>query len=77
MAELSATEKEFDLMDILPTAQAQANLIKRMAVLVSRVITKYLKAFSSLKGIVQYHIPHAYSKEMEEKSNSVSFFNTF
>ncbi|KXJ11341.1 hypothetical protein AC249_AIPGENE23188 [Exaiptasia diaphana] len=50
-AESPTSEKTFDLMDILPTAQVQKNLMKRMAVLVSRVIIKYLSHSLHLKGL--------------------------
>jgi hypothetical protein len=70
--EVRNPHKEFQFIDMLPNAQVQERLMGRMAVLVSRVITRYLEAFSPLKDVVDYHIPHKYSKEMEKKSNSVS-----
>ena len=60
---------------MLSNAEVSENIKKQMVVLVSRVVTKYLKAFSSMKDVVEYHIPHQYLKEMEEKSNSVCIFS--
>ena len=48
------------------------NLVKNWAVIVSRVVTKYLPPFQSFRDVVVRHIPHEYSKEMSQKSNSVS-----
>jgi len=64
--------KEVQFIDLLPSKQVQERLMWHMAVLVSRVVTKYLDAFKPLKDAVDYHIPHQYSKEMEQKSVSVS-----
>ena len=47
------------------------NLARNWAVIVSRVVTKYLPAFQSFRDVVVIHIPHEYSKEMSQKSNSV------
>lgn len=63
---------EIQFIDLLPSAQVQENLVNRMAVLVGRVVTKYLKVFKPLSKVAVYHIPHQFSKEMEKKSNSVS-----
>lgn len=70
--EVSVPQCEFDMMEMLPSVQVQQDLMGRMGILVSRIVTKYLKAFSSLRDVVEYHIPHQYSKEMETKSNYVS-----
>lgn len=64
--------KKMQFIDVMPDMQVQENLIGRMAILVSRVVTNYLKAFQPLKNVVVHHIPHKYSEEMAKKSNSVS-----
>ena len=64
--------KKMQFIDLLPDMQVQQNLVGRMAILVSRVITNYLKAFQPLKNVVVHHIPHRYSEEMANKSDSVS-----
>ena len=61
-----------ELGDLLPGGVVQDNLIHRWAVLVSRVITKYLEKFKCLRDVVVHHIDHEYSKEMTVKSESVS-----
>ena len=59
------------LIELLPDSQVQQNLIGRMAVLVSRVVTKYLQCFQPFHNVVMWNIPHKYSKEMSKKSESV------
>jgi len=62
---------EIQLADLLPDKNVQANLVRNWTVLVSRAITKYLPPFQSFQDVVVRHIPHAYSVEMSEKSESV------
>ena len=64
--------KKMQFIDLQPDMQVQQNLVGRMAILVSRVITNYLKAFQPLKNVVVHHIPHRYSEEMANKSDLVS-----
>ena len=63
--------KEIQFAELLPDQHVQARLLRRWAILVSRVITKYLTAFKSLRKKVVTHIPHPYTKEMSGKSNLV------
>ena len=63
---------DIQLAEILPDSNVQSRLVKSWAVIVSRVITKYLPPFQSFKDVVVRHIPHKYSKEMSQKSISVS-----
>ena len=70
---------DIQLAEILPDRNVQTRLVRnwavivsRVAVIVSRVITKYLPPFQSFQDVVVRHIPHKYSKEMSQKSNSVS-----
>ena len=63
---------DIQLAEILPDRTVQAHLVRNWAVIVSRVITKYLPPFKSFQDVVVRHIPHEYAKEMSEKSNSVS-----
>ena len=72
MIENKEVKQKMQLIDLLPDSQVQQKLIYRMAVLVSRVVTKYLKSFKPFKNVVLYHIPHTYTKEMSSKSESVS-----
>ena len=62
---------EIQLADLLPDKNVQANLVRNWAVIVSRAITKYLPPFQAFQDVVVRHIPHASSKEMSEKSESV------
>jgi hypothetical protein len=59
-------------VEILPDQQVQANLLENFAVLISRVVTKYLKHFQPLRDVVVHQIPHQYDKEMTTRSNIVS-----
>ena len=58
--------------DLLPDPAIQKNFIWQWAVLISRVITKYLPAFKTYRKNVIFHIPHKYSEEMAQKSETVS-----
>jgi len=64
--------EDIQLAEILPDRNVQSHLVRNWAVLVSRVITKYLASFKCYQDVVVRHIPHKYTKEMCEKSNSVS-----
>ena len=66
------TMKDVELGDLLPGKVVQDNLVHRWAVIISRVITKYLASYKSLHDVVVHHIPHPYSSEMATKSDSVS-----
>ena len=63
---------DLNLIELLPNQCVQDHLVQQWAVLVSRVITKYIPAFNQYKTSVIYHIPHKYSKEMSMKSELVS-----
>lgn len=69
--------KDIDLINLLPNKKVQENLKMRWAILVGRVICKYLTKFKHLNRVVVYHINHAYSKEMASKSDIVSEYLTF
>ena len=60
--------KDLQFRELLPDCDVQKNLMTRWAVIVSRIVTKYLKPFSFLKKRVVRHIPHPYSKEMAQRS---------
>jgi hypothetical protein len=61
------------LATMLPGPVFFENLTYRWAVIVSRVICKYLPKFQHLQKSVITHIPHKYSSEMSEKSTVVTF----
>jgi hypothetical protein len=61
-----------DFVEILPDQQVQAHLMENFAVLISRVITKYLKHFQPLRNLVVRHVPHQFEKQSATKSNIVS-----
>jgi hypothetical protein len=65
------TVENVQLIELLPDGDVQENLVWQWAVLVSRVVTKYMPAFKSFRRNVIYHIPHKYSKEMATKSEIV------
>ena len=64
--------EELQLLDLLPDKASLERLKHRWAVLVSRIISKYLTKFHPLRDVVIRHIPHHYSKEMKTKSQTVS-----
>lgn len=63
---------DLQLVELLPTPDVQARLKRSWAILVSRVVTKHLKEFQFLKGVVIKHIPHPFSSEASKKSETVS-----
>lgn len=63
---------DIQLAELLPHENICARLRKRWAVLVSRVVTSYLKEFKFLQREVVRHIPHQYSHQMSQKSDIVS-----
>lgn len=64
--------KDLQFIELLPDAAVQNNFVWQWAVLVSRVITKYLPPFKAFRKNVLFHIPHKYSNEMTTKSETVS-----
>lgn len=65
---------DIQLSEILPDRNVQSRLVRNWAVIVSRVVTKSLDPFKPFQGLVVRHIPHKYSKQMSQKSDSVSLF---
>ena len=63
---------ETQFAELLPDNDVMANLVRNWSVIVSRVITKYLQPFRQLRDVIVRPIPHEYSKEMSQKSDSVS-----
>ena len=63
---------EVQLIDLLPAEPTLERLKQRWAVLVSRIICKYLPKFHPYRDVVIRHIPHHYSDEMKAKSKTVS-----
>ena len=62
---------DLQFIDFLPDSFVQTNLVWQWAVLVSRVVTKYLPAFKVFRKNVIFHIPHKYIEEMAQKSEMV------
>ena len=68
--------ESLQLVDLLPDKDVQSMFKRDCAVLVSRVVCKYLSAFKHMKDVVTFHIGHIYSEEMAKKSETVSVANT-
>ena len=64
--------KDLQFIELLPDADVQNNFVWHWAVLVSRVVTKYLPPFKALRENVVFHIPNKFSKKMATKSETVS-----
>lgn len=64
--------KEVQFIDLLPNRSVQQQLKERWAVLVARIVCRYLTKFQSRHDVVIWHIPRTYSKEMASKSQTVS-----
>lgn len=63
------------LSNLLPDEATCLRLQKRWTMLVSRVVTTYLKEFQFLSNHVLWHIPHKYSTQMAQKSDVVSMMH--
>lgn len=61
---------------MLPSEDSNFAVESDFITLVSRILVKYLPAFSFLKDVVVHHIPHQYSQEMAQKSEVVSTVST-
>ncbi len=64
--------KQLQLADLLPTLAVMERLKSRWAILVSRVLIKYVEKLKGMKSFTVKHIQHIYSAEMKEKSEVVS-----
>ena len=69
--------KDIQLVELLPVQDVQQRIKSHWAVLVSRVVCKFLQPFKHLEDVVVHHIPHPYTAEMSKKSASVSRYFTF
>ena len=70
----SKAQKSLDqlqLVELLPTPDVQARLRSSWAILVSRSVTRHLAEFRFLQNVVVKHIPHAFSMEASQKSETV------
>ena len=63
---------DLDLQKLLPDSDVQVNFRRDCVILVSRILTSYMPAFAFLKDTVIHHIPHPYSEEQSQKSETVS-----
>lgn len=64
--------KNVQLVDLLPNKAVHERLVQRWAVLISRIVCKYITSLQPLQDVVVYHVNHKYSKEMASKSETVS-----
>lgn len=62
---------------LLPTQDVQNAIKEDCVILISRIITTYLKAFQHLRNVVVHHIPHKHSESMSQKSQIVSMSHLF
>jgi len=69
--------KDLEIIQVLPSQEEQASMQSSMATLVFRVICKYLVAYEQFASAVIHHMPHAYSKEMKQKSEQVKHENNY
>ena len=63
---------ELQLSTVLPTLEVQNAIKEDCVLLVSWIITIYLKAFQHLRRVVVHHIPHHHSDKLAQKSQIVS-----
>ncbi|XP_028415628.1 uncharacterized protein LOC114538990 [Dendronephthya gigantea] len=60
--------KDLQFRELLPDVKVHTNLLKRWAVLVSRIVTKYMQYFGSLKKCTIHHIKHKHTQEIAPRS---------
>ena len=58
----------------LPSVRDQQQQRQNYIVLVARILVDHVECFQVLRDVCVRHIPHKYSKEMAQKSKSVSTF---
>jgi len=58
-------------MDVLPGPSTQKTLEQNFEILIARSLVNYLPAFKPLKGNVNQHITHQFTKELSQKSQVV------
>ena len=63
---------DLDLQKLLPDSDVHEKFRTDCVILVSRILTIYIPAFLFLKDTVIHHIPHPYSEEQSQKSDTVS-----
>ena len=71
--------KDVQLVELLPSVDDLQSLKRTWAILISRVLCKYIPTLREFKDVVIHHIPHEYSEEMAQKSHMVicSFYITY
>lgn len=58
----------------LPSLTDQNSLLSDFTVLIGRVLVENLPAFEIFKDVIPLHIRHKYSDELQNKTETVSFF---
>ena len=63
---------EIENVDFLPSYKDNWDFLHYAAVLCGRVLVSNVPAFRSFKDIIVRHLPHQYSKMLNEKSKQFS-----
>ena len=65
-------------LSLLPTIEDDHALQQNMAILISRILVNHFDSLNfSFSDVVQWHIPHQYTKEMSKKSDVVCYNNYY
>lgn len=64
--------KDMDNGKCIPSQAEHQQQRNNYLILVERILVKYIQCMNFLADVVTHHIPHRYSKEMSQKSNTVS-----
>ena len=64
--------KEMDNGKCIPSRTDHQQQRNNYLVLVERILVKYIQCMNFLADVVTQHIPHKYSREMSQKSETVS-----
>ena len=62
---------DLQMKEFQPTADVHSCLINDLTLLIPRIVIQYLPAYQPFIKAVKFHIPHAHSTEMANKSEVV------
>ena len=68
----STVLRKWTMENAIPSRTDHQQQINNYLVLVERILVKYIQCMNFLADVVTQHIPHKYSREMSQKSETVS-----
>lgn len=62
---------DLQMREFLPTQDVHSSLLNDFTIIIPRILIQYLPAYKPFMKAVNFHIPHAHSAEMLQKSEVV------